>query len=296
MTKTEQRATVRLEVIHYASLLTPHDYVFRPEGRPLSRWWTGLRAGDDALDGPCLAFILRHPERGVTLVDTGLHPDAHANVADDFGWPMRLLFKGLRPVGPAFDEQLRGRDIEPDTVERVIMTHLHVDHTSGMRLLPNARFICTPEEWDATRRRDSARRGYVARHLPPEDRMDLIDLRTTGSPAGPFALTRDLFEDGSVRFVFTPGHTPGRISVLVTTEDLGDVLLAGDAAYTLRSINEERLPLLTDDDSRSRASLRQLRAYQADHPDALVVPTHDPKAWRRLLSEGAAGTRSGRPS
>lgn len=296
MTKTEQRAAVQLDVVHYASLPTPHDYVFRPEGRSLSRWWTGRRAGDDALDGPCLAFILRHPERGVTLVDTGLHPDAHASVAKDFGWPMRLLFKGLRTVGPTFDQQLQDHKIEPDTVERVIMTHLHVDHTSGMRLLPNARFICTPEEWAATKRRGSALKGYVAQHLPDESRMDLVDLTTAGSPEGPLALTRDLFGDGSVRLVFTPGHTPGHMSVLVSTEDLGDVLLVGDAAYTLRSIQEERLPLLTDDDARSRTSLRQLRDYQSAHPAALVVPTHDPQAWRRLLPEEGTRRRSGRPS
>jgi N-acyl homoserine lactone hydrolase len=289
VTQTEPRVTVEVDVIHFASLPTPHDYVFRPDGRPLSRWWTGLRAGDDALDGPCLAFILRHPERGVTLIDTGLHPDAHASVASDFGWPMRALFKGLRPVGPAFDEQLRDRGVDPDAIERVIMTHLHVDHTSGMRLLPNARFICTPEEWAATRRRDSALKGYVAHHLPDEHRVNLVDLTASGSPEGPFALTHDLFGDGSVRLVFTPGHTPGHLSVLVSTHDLGDVLLAGDAAYTLRSIQEERLPLLTDDDTRSRATLRQLRDYQAAHPAAVVVPTHDPEAWRRLHGKAAGG-------
>lgn len=275
--------TVQLDVIHFGSVRTPHDYVFRPTGRPVSRWWTGLRAGDDALDGPCLAFILRHPERGVTLIDTGLHPEAHASVARDFGWPMRVLFKGLRTVGPAFGQQLLDRGIDPDTIERVVMTHLHVDHTSGMRLLPNARFICTPEEWSATRRRDAALKGYVAKHLPEEHRMDLIDLAAAGSPQSPFALTHDLFGDGSVRLAFTPGHTPGHLSVMVTTDDLGEVLLAGDAAYTLRSIQEEHLPLLTDDDLRSRATLRQLREYQAANPSTLVVPTHDPEAWRRLL-------------
>jgi glyoxylase-like metal-dependent hydrolase (beta-lactamase superfamily II) len=65
----------------------------------------------------------------------------------------------------------------------------------------------------------------------------------------------------------------------------GIVLLVGDAAYTVRSIHEELLPLITDDDERSRRSLSELRAFAEAEPDATLVPSHDPTAWHGLREE-----------
>lgn len=71
-------------------------------------------------------------------------------------------------------------------------------------------------------------------------------------------------------------------------------MLVGDAAYTTRSIHEQRLPLLTDDDSAARRTLLQLRDYTQQNPAALVIPTHDPTAWRAI--ERPSGHRDGLPS
>lgn len=79
---------------------------------------------------------MRHPSAGVILFDTGLHANAHASVRADFGVSLKLVFREVEPIGPPFDEQLRALGVEPEAVELVIMTHLHVDHTSGMRYLP----------------------------------------------------------------------------------------------------------------------------------------------------------------
>jgi glyoxylase-like metal-dependent hydrolase (beta-lactamase superfamily II) len=88
--------------------------------------------------------------------------------------------------------------------------------------------------------------------------------------------------DGTVRLISTPGHTIGHQSVLLALADGRTALVVGDAAYTLRSIREQRLPMLTADDAAARESLRQLNAFAAQHPEALLVPTHDPDAWRDL--------------
>ena len=95
------------------------------------------------------------------------------------------------------------------------MTHLHVDHTSGMRLLPKAEFTCSREEWVATRKRLAAAKGYIRHHLPPESRMRLIDFDQDGETYGVFSRTIDLLGDGSVRLISTPGHTIGHLSVLL---------------------------------------------------------------------------------
>ena len=283
---------VTLDVIHVARIPIPHGYVFRPAGRSLSRWWSGFRVGPDAVDCVCLAFVIGHPTAGAILVDTGLHPDAHRSLSD-LGWPMRLMFRALEPIGAPFDRQLRSLGIVPDAVEHVVMTHLHVDHTGGMRLLPSARFTCTRAEWTAAQRRFAAGKGYAAHHLPDARRMRLIDPEADGTPHGAFTHTVDLLGDDTVRLLSTPGHTPGHLSVLVHTHEHGDVLLVGDAAYTRRNIDEDVLPLITDDDHASRTSMRQIREHVASAPRTLVVPSHDPTAWHQLSAADRQTDRIG---
>jgi N-acyl homoserine lactone hydrolase len=282
MTAAHESLGVELEVIKTAEIPTPRGYVFRAEGNALTRLRTGLRAGADAVMSPCLAFVLVHPAAGPILVDTGFHPAARINPRREFGIPMSLLFRGLSPAGKSFDEQLRELGIDPAAVGSVIMTHLHVDHTSGMRLLPDARFTISRREWLSAQARLPAARGYVSSHFPPAGRVDLVDFESAGKPFGPFPKTHDLLGDGTIRLISTPGHTRGHMSVLLRLMGGSSVLLAGDAAYTLRSIREGILPMLTDDDEASLESLRNLAAFMAENPDVVVVPTHDPDAWRTL--------------
>jgi N-acyl homoserine lactone hydrolase len=273
--------TLTAEAIVTAWVELPDAYAFRPEGNRLAGVARVLLPGGEKLRGPCLAFVVRHPDAGTILIDTGVHPDTIANLRADFGVRMGLVFRGMRPEGP-FDEQLRERGVDPDAVEHVVMTHLHVDHTGAMRLLPNAEFTCARAEWEAATGTGAGGKGYVGHHLPPEERMRLVDFDDDATPHGEFARTIDLLGDGSIRLVSTPGHSAGHMSVLLQLGDGRELLVVGDAAYTLRSIDEQRLPLLTDRDSAYRESLRELKAYAEANPDAVLIPTHDPDAWRAL--------------
>jgi glyoxylase-like metal-dependent hydrolase (beta-lactamase superfamily II) len=274
------RPGVRVDLVRFARVPTPYTYVFRPPGRGLGRWWSTLRPGENVLDGPCLFYVLHHEDAGTILVDTGLSPADHENLAD-FGTFLRLaIFRGLEPVGPPFGDGLADHGVDLESVRQVVMTHLHVDHTSGMKMLPNARFTCSRREWKAAGARGSAGKGYSHAHLPDASKMDLIDIEAAGEPFGPFPHTHDLLGDGSIRLLSTPGHAPGHLSVLVHDSDHGDVLIVGDAAYTLRSIDEQILPLITDDDAAAQQTLRRLREFGLSNPDVPLIPSHDPEAWK----------------
>ncbi len=211
-----------------------------------------------------------------------MHRDARENPRRDFGLPLSLMFRGLRPAKEPFDEQLRALDIEPGSVEQVVMTHLHVDHTSGMRLLPNAKFTASGAEWAATRGRFPAGKGYVPHHLPAVSQMQLLDFDRDGEPYATFEQTIDLLGDGTIRLISTPGHSAGHLSVLLRLAGGGQALLVGDAAYTLRSIHEQILPMLTDDDATARRSIGEIKAFALANPQTIIVPSHDPNAWRAL--------------
>jgi len=283
---------VALDLMVTAEVPLPRAYAFRRSGNRVTRVLAGLDPRAKPVRSPCLAYVIRHPAAGAILIDTGMHPDASTHLRRDFGGPMSVLFQGLKTATLSFDEQLRALDVDPSQVERVVMTHLHVDHTSGMRLLGNAEFACAREEWAGTRERLAARNGYVRHHLPPESRMQLVDFHRDSEPYGPFATTIDLLGDGSVRLVFTPGHTAGHMSVLVRLAHGAQVLVVGDAAYTLRNIEQEILPMLTADDEASMRSMREIKAFAQSEPEAIVVPSHDPSAWHALGRVSASAQRA----
>jgi glyoxylase-like metal-dependent hydrolase (beta-lactamase superfamily II) len=173
--------------------------------------------------------------------------------------------------------QLRSRSIDPADVRLVVMTHLHADHTSAMSEFGAATFVTTPQEWDAARGRLGALSGYLRGHLPARDRMRLEDV-AAGAPYEGLAHTVDLLGDGTLRLVWSPGHTAGHVAVLVATDD-GPVFVLGDAVYTLRNLHDDVLPFRMDDDDAARATMRELRAFAASHPDVPLIPTHDPDLW-----------------
>jgi glyoxylase-like metal-dependent hydrolase (beta-lactamase superfamily II) len=62
----------------------------------------------------------------------------------------------------------------------------------------------------------------------------------------------------------------------------GEVLVAGDAIYMRRSLDNTHLPYRTEDDHVFRRSLREIQQYVKETPDALVIPGHDWEAWQKL--------------
>jgi N-acyl homoserine lactone hydrolase len=283
-----------VDVMVVADLAMPEAYAVPDENAGRVKNLVGMFRGP-SLDSHCLAFAVRHPEAGTILIDTGLHPDASTNLRKDFGPAMALFFRGIKPPARPYLDQLRDLGIEPDAVERVIMTHLHVDHTGAMRLLPNARFTCAREEWQAATARRATAKGFVAGHLPPESRMELLDFASSGERFGPFGSTIDLLGDGSIRLISTPGHTAGHISVLLRVAGGRTVLVVGDAVYTLRNLELERAPLLVDDKPAYFRSLRELKAFATQEPDAILVPTHDPDAWRALAAARSEDRAAAQP-
>jgi glyoxylase-like metal-dependent hydrolase (beta-lactamase superfamily II) len=177
--------------------------------------------------------------------------------------------------------QLRERGIEPATVGTVIMTHLHPDHASAIVDYPEATFLVSTAEWEAASG-GGQRDGYVKRQFDHGFDYRLIDFDSNDANSfSGFARSFDVFGDGSVRLVFTPGHTMGHMSVVLRTAS-GEVLVAGDAIFMHRTLEDDHLPHLLADEHLFRRSLREIRQYRKETPDALVIPGHDWEAWQKL--------------
>ena len=244
----------------------------------------GVRVPRDRLvPFPIVAFLLEHPAVGAVLVDTGLHPSVAVDPRQNLGRLGTVVLRDLKmDPSQAVSAQLRARDIDPADVRVVVMTHLHNDHASAMSEFPGATFVFDEHEWMAATAARSVLRGYVKKQFDHafDYRTISFDDPETESFAG-FGRSRDLFGDGSVRLVSTPGHTHGHLSVVARTS-AREVLIAGDAIYTTRTLRTGDLPFRMEDEHLFRRSVREIQLYVERTPGALVIPGHDMDAWREL--------------
>jgi glyoxylase-like metal-dependent hydrolase (beta-lactamase superfamily II) len=162
------------------------------------------------------------------------------------------------------------------------MTHMHMDHASAISDFTEASYVLGQGEWAAFTAPRGTFNGYIRKQgtFAVDYREVVYDTRQVSSYST-FGRSFDLFGDGSVRLVFTPGHSVGHQSLVVRLSNR-EALLAGDAIYLLETLDHERRGVFLDDEHNWRRSLREIQLYRRENPDALIIPSHDPKLWSEL--------------
>jgi glyoxylase-like metal-dependent hydrolase (beta-lactamase superfamily II) len=276
-------ATVAVEPLLAGHVDFPRAMMASPGGPFLQAklLWALLR-GKPANEVPVPAFLVRHPGAGPILVDTGLHPSIASDGRQNFGG---LANRYGRPTLQAREDvpsQLRARGIDPGEVPVVVMTHLHIDHTSAISEFPRATFVVSEAEWRAAGS-GGVRDGYRRAHYDYAFDYRTVDFgrATVGSYAS-FARTFDLFGDGSVRLAFTPGHSAGHVSVVCRLA-ARDFVIGGDAMYCLGQLDGSVPPPPRPQDAHNwRRSLQELRLFRSQFPDVVITPGHDPEFYSRI--------------
>jgi glyoxylase-like metal-dependent hydrolase (beta-lactamase superfamily II) len=97
----------------------------------------------------------------------------------------------------------------------------------------------------------------------------------------PFTAAHDLFGDGSLVLLPTPGHTPGSLSMLIRQPGATPLLMAGDLTYDVHLMQDGHLPGLGER-AQVRASGRAVSMLRGRYPDLAILPAHDPAAGTRL--------------
>ena len=164
------------------------------------------------------------------------------------------MFRGDLPEGYSINERLKNFGIKSNEIDFVLLTHLHSDHVSGVNHVRGAKKILTSDlEWKAANKKI----GYIKSMWDgvPIDTFSLKDI-----PFGPYKKGLDLFGDGTLFLVHTPGHSDGMFSVLVKMEK-GWILLASDVGYAKKSWEEMILPGVTTNKSQAKKSLEWVREF-----------------------------------
>jgi N-acyl homoserine lactone hydrolase len=225
------------------------------------------RVGEKILS-PYFFYLVQHPA-GWVLIDTGLHPalrtDPHSRLgaaADSFS-VVRLT------EDDDVVSRLATLGLVPRDVQHVVQTHLHFDHAGGLEAFPHATVYVQASELPFAFWPPVYQRGiYVRADFDHPLRWKELDGE------------HDLFGDGRILLIPTPGHTAGHQSVLLHL-DGGSVILIADAHYLVEKMRQRLLPSVVWNPDAMVRSWRRLEDLEERH-GAELISTHDPDFERTV--------------
>jgi glyoxylase-like metal-dependent hydrolase (beta-lactamase superfamily II) len=221
-----------------------------------SRWTPNLHVGQPVdLSDNC--YLIQHPTRGLFLWDTGM---ADSIVAKPTGQAQGggMIFARAKTLV----SQFAAAGWAPNQVENMAFSHSHPDHTGNALLFPQATLYIQQTEFDAAFAPNA--QGNPPNPSPYSERLRSSLVRKI---TGDF----DVFGDGSITLISTPGHTPGHQSLLVRLPKRGNVILTGDAAHFKENWDLDHVPGFNFNQEQSHASMSKLKALaEKEHAEVWI--------------------------
>jgi glyoxylase-like metal-dependent hydrolase (beta-lactamase superfamily II) len=228
-----------------------------------------MHGGDPTmmLDLPCPSFLIEHP-KGLVLFDTGCNPKIIDDAVGYWGEvAAHLPLKWSK--ADTLDKQIQNVGYKTSDVKYVILSHSHLDHSGGLTYFPKAKFLVGSRELQYAYWPDVDRRwAFILNDFLPTRAYEWLELDCD----------LDLFGDGALQFLLTPGHTPGECSLLVNLPNR-KFLLTGDTTHLRAAVNQEATMGIDVDPFKSVHSLRRIKAIR-DMQGATMWITHDPDDWK----------------
>ena len=215
----------------------------------VARWTPGVNAGKP-VDMSENCFLI-HDAKGYFLWDTG-YPDAVAAMAEgQASNGGATVVKRVRTLAA----QLQEIGVKPADIQYVGISHTHPDHTGNIELFPTSTIVIQKAEFDATQA--SPRPAFPAEHKVMKLEGD-----------------KDIFGDGAVTVISTPGHTVGHQSLMVHVQKTGWIMLTGDAVHLKDNWDARRVPSMNVDKEKTVTSMQRLADLMAEHKAQLWI-NHD---------------------
>ena len=234
-----------------------------------SVWTPGENVGR-SIEFSSTCWLVKHGSEWL-LWDTGV-PEAAFD--DPKGWstlPKLIVYH----LDKTLTDQLAELGLKPDDIARVAISHTHGDHIGNVGLFPNSTILMQQAEYSWIHSPDGPNDNVnqlmaLARKLlgTPKN-LQLIDGDT------------DVFGDGSVILVSTPGHTPGSQSLLVHLKNSGFIILSGDVVHLEENFEKSIVPSLNTNKAESIASMEKIRQLIATYKAKLFI-NHDKKQSDKL--------------
>ncbi|MGW7485685.1 MBL fold metallo-hydrolase [Streptomyces sp. NPDC054786] len=187
--------------------------------------------------------------------------------------------------------RLTAAGFAPETVDLVLLTHLHTDHVGWntradkgewIPTFPHARYLTSRAEWDhwAGVDMDEARRQMFRDSVDPVRDAGLLDLAEApadGTTVAP-----------GVRLLPTPGHTPGQVAVELRSAGR-TALITGDCIHHPVQLSRPHISSCVDADPAQAAHTRRTLLASLAGTDTLLLGSHfPPPTAGRVIAEGDA--------
>ena len=232
-----------------------------------------------------MVALIKHPVHGLSLFDAGYSPrffEATEHFPERF---YRLATKVHTHRQWSIEQWLQRDGIEPEQIDRIIISHFHGDHVCSLKSFPHADFLASKKAWDfaKSRSRFGAVRHAVLPDLIPKDfpsRLHTID--SMNSPGiGKLNSCHDLFGDGSVRIFDLDGHADGQIGALLERANGQQSFLLADTFWTRKEIESNLKPTLgfrmvADNYKAALSSRDAIQDISSRHPEIEMICTHCP--------------------
>ncbi|GAA1297931.1 N-acyl homoserine lactonase family protein [Planotetraspora silvatica] len=252
--------------------------------KPLYWWLFTSRRWTRPL--PINVYVIEHDD-GLVLFDTG---QDRASVTDPDYFPggiSGVVYDRLArfDIGAAdtLTAQLASIGYDIADVRVAVLSHLHQDHIGGLPELAGAEIVISGEEWRSLDAPLPGPRGLLRDHIDlPGLRWRHIDPGPIHDPqAAPFTTGHDLFGDGGLVLLPTPGHTPGSLSLLVRVPGQPPLLMVGDLTYDAHLLEEGHVPGVGNKRQLTETT-KMINLLREQNPGLVVLPAHDPGAASRL--------------
>jgi glyoxylase-like metal-dependent hydrolase (beta-lactamase superfamily II) len=233
------------------------------------------------------AYLVKHP-KGTFLVDSGLHRAGHDDVKRFSGLtPLFLDYTQDGSLGEAL------KQAGSPSLDFVLLTHGHWDHTSGVKDLDHPRVVMGPGEPEFVR--TAKREGIFPDHL---EGAKVEEVAFDGPAYEEFPASHDWFGDGSVVLVPMPGHTPGSMGVFLNGVKGRRLFFIGDTAWSMDGVEgpSHKLGPMSDLTDWNRPLLAET-LWRVHHlhrrdPSVLIVPAHDMAALKSVQALAGAPAKS----
>jgi len=169
-------------------------------------------------------------------------------------------------------DQLARIDVKPDQIKYVGISHYHADHTGQIASFPKATLLIGAREWDAI---SSTKPAEGVNYKPFESWLK------GDSKVEPQAIDKDVFGDGTVILMRTPGHTPGHSSLFVRLSQMGPVIISGDAVHFHENYETDGVPSFNFDRAQTLASIARIKKLAANMKATLIIQ-HDERDIAKL--------------
>jgi N-acyl homoserine lactone hydrolase len=151
-------------------------------------------------------------------------------------------------VRKTLQSQLAQLGVAPTEITQMAFSHFHGDHVGNANLFTNAKVLVQRAEYDAAFGPDAAKYGF----------NPALYGKIKDNPTVKLEGDHDVFGDGSVIIIATPGHTPGHQSLLVRLPKQGAVILSGDMVHFRENWDAQRVPARNFDREQSLRSMERI--------------------------------------